>query len=88
MTDKMWEATVKHARTCILDKKLHLYFPTSSQKAGVVFNVVGQVMGLILECCFVPIDQFSEALKACFSNHVNPHSLFIFSLGHFQLLSD
>ncbi|XP_057459945.1 calmodulin-binding protein 60 A-like isoform X2 [Actinidia eriantha] len=77
MTDKMWEATVKHARTCILDKKLHLYFPTSFQK-GVVFNVVGQVMGLILERCFFPIDQLSEAQK------VDAHKSVVYALEHME----
>ncbi|KAF7136001.1 hypothetical protein RHSIM_Rhsim08G0168600 [Rhododendron simsii] len=43
-TAKMWEATVDHARKCVLDKRLHLYFPIDSEKkSGVVFNDVGQV---------------------------------------------
>ncbi|KAK7825932.1 calmodulin-binding protein 60 a [Quercus suber] len=48
---KMWEVTVEHAQTCVLEKRMFLYSPPSSQqKNGVVFNVVGQVMGLLLEC--------------------------------------
>uniref|UniRef100_A0A2N9F7S6 Integrase catalytic domain-containing protein n=1 Tax=Fagus sylvatica TaxID=28930 RepID=A0A2N9F7S6_FAGSY len=52
MSAKMWEVTVEHARTCVLDdKKMFLYCPRTSQpKTGVVFNVVGQVMGLLSEC--------------------------------------
>lgn len=64
----MWEATVDHARKCVLDKRLHLYFPIDSEKkSGVVFNDVGQVVGLISECCYVPLDMLSEDQKACFS---------------------
>lgn len=64
MSAKMWEVTVEHARTCVLDKRRFLYFPPhSQQKAGVVFNVVGQIMGLRSDCQFVPVDRLSEAEK-------------------------
>ncbi|KAF7136036.1 hypothetical protein RHSIM_Rhsim08G0168700 [Rhododendron simsii] len=43
---KRLESIVDHARTCKLDKSLHLYFPVSSEKkSGVVFNDVGQANG-------------------------------------------
>ncbi|XP_075660453.1 uncharacterized protein LOC142630349 isoform X3 [Castanea sativa] len=65
MSAKMWEVTVEHAQTCVLEKRMFLYSPPSSQqKYGVVFNVVGQVMGLLLECQYVPIDKLSETEKA------------------------
>lgn len=65
MSAKMWEVTVEHARTCILDKRVYLYCTSSSQqKTGVVFNVVGQVTGLLSECQYVPIDKLSETEKA------------------------
>ena len=65
MSAKMWEVTVEHAQTCVLEKRMFLYSPPSSQqKYGVVFNVVGQVMGLLLECQYVPIDELSETEKA------------------------
>lgn len=65
MSAKMWEITVDHARTCIVDKRLYLYCPPGShQKTGVVFNVVGQVMGILLECQYVPLDKLSEPEKA------------------------
>ncbi|KAK9278238.1 hypothetical protein L1049_027800 [Liquidambar formosana] len=51
MSAKMWEVTVDHARTCVLEKRVYLYCPPGSQpKTGVVFNVVGQVMGLLSGC--------------------------------------
>ncbi|KAL0396227.1 UNVERIFIED_CONTAM: Calmodulin-binding protein 60 A [Sesamum calycinum] len=39
MSAKMWEVTVEHARTCVLDEKLYLY-NTTTQKNAVVFDVV------------------------------------------------
>ncbi|KAL6973284.1 hypothetical protein U1Q18_027464 [Sarracenia purpurea var. burkii] len=65
MSGKMWEVTVDHAKTCILDPKLFFYCPPGSQqKTGVVFNIVGQVMGLHSECQYTPIDKLSEIEKA------------------------
>ncbi|XP_054805374.1 calmodulin-binding protein 60 A-like isoform X2 [Prosopis cineraria] len=65
MSTKMWEATVEHAQTCVLDTRRFLYFPSHSQpKSGVVFNAVGQVTGLLSESQFVPVDKLSETEKA------------------------
>ncbi|KAL5183308.1 Calmodulin-binding protein 60 A [Glycine soja] len=56
MSAKMWEVTVEHARTCVLDTTRHVYFPSNSQEPGVVFNAVGQVTGLLSECDYVTAD--------------------------------
>ncbi|MED6184306.1 hypothetical protein PIB30_046177 [Stylosanthes scabra] len=65
MSAKMWEITVEHARTCTIDTTRHVYFPPpSQQKAGVVFNAVGQVTGLLSECEYVPVHKLSETEKA------------------------
>ncbi|XP_016432273.1 calmodulin-binding protein 60 A [Nicotiana tabacum] len=64
MSAKMWEVTVEHARTCVLDKNLYLYRPSGSmQSNGVVFNIVGQVTGLLSDCQYLPIDKLSETQK-------------------------
>ncbi|CAN4086149.1 unnamed protein product [Withania somnifera] len=64
MSTKMWEVTVEHARTCLLDKKVYLYYPTVSvPKTGVVFNIVGQVKGLLPDCQFISADKLSETQK-------------------------
>ncbi|KAI8543578.1 hypothetical protein RHMOL_Rhmol08G0229600 [Rhododendron molle] len=42
MSTKMWEVTVDHAQTCMLDPRWFFYYPGSQQKTGVVFSVVGQ----------------------------------------------
>ncbi|KAK9669384.1 hypothetical protein RND81_13G126200 [Saponaria officinalis] len=50
MSAKMWDIAVEHARTCVLDKKVYLYYSLGSQhKNGVVFNVVGHILGLYSE---------------------------------------
>ncbi|XP_039025464.1 calmodulin-binding protein 60 A-like [Hibiscus syriacus] len=65
MSAKMWDVTVEHAQTCVLDKRVYLYCsPGSLQKFGVVFNIVGQVTGLLLECQYITLDKLSETEKA------------------------
>lgn len=67
MSAKMWEVTVEHARTCALDKRMYLYYPPGSQqKAGVVFNIVGQLMGLLSEGQYFSVDKLTETQKAQF----------------------
>lgn len=71
MSAKMWEVTIEHARTCVIDPGLFFYCPPGSQqKTGVVFNIVGQVMGLLTDCQYEPIDKLSEAEKAEANNLV------------------
>ncbi|XP_043723419.1 calmodulin-binding protein 60 A-like isoform X2 [Telopea speciosissima] len=65
MSAKMWEAIVDHARTCTLDNRMYMYYPPNAQKRmGVVFNIVGQALGLLAEEKYVPIDGLSDAEKA------------------------
>ncbi|CAL4936806.1 unnamed protein product [Urochloa decumbens] len=62
MSTKMWEATVEHAETCVLSDKVHYYYLDGLNKAGVVFNVVGEVTGLISDK-FVSVDDLTEQEK-------------------------
>ncbi|XP_051133041.1 calmodulin-binding protein 60 A [Andrographis paniculata] len=66
MSSKKWEITVEHAQTCVLDKTLHLYgsSPTSPQNNSVVFNAIGQVMGMFLNNQYVATAELSEVEKA------------------------
>ncbi|KAK6153376.1 hypothetical protein DH2020_013015 [Rehmannia glutinosa] len=65
MSAKKWEITTEHARTCVLDKTLHFYNASASleKNGGVVFNVVGQVMGMFSNGQYVTSDKLSEAEK-------------------------
>lgn len=62
MSAKMWEVTVEHAKTCVLTEKVHYYYPNNLNKTGVVFNVVGEVRGLISDK-FVLVDDLNETEK-------------------------
>ncbi|KAJ4974196.1 hypothetical protein NE237_007370 [Protea cynaroides] len=65
MSAKMWEVTEDHARTCTLDNRMYMYYPPSAQKRmGVVFSIVGEVLGLIAEEKYVPMDKLSDTQKA------------------------
>lgn len=67
MPPKIWDITVNHAQTCVLDKRAYLYCSSTSQpKTAVVFNVVGQFMGLLVEHEFIPMDKLSETEKVLF----------------------
>ncbi|CAK8563070.1 unnamed protein product [Lathyrus sativus] len=64
MSAKMWEITVEHARTCVLDTTRHVSSASNSQQPRVVFNAVGQVTGLLSECEYIAVDKLSETEKA------------------------
>lgn len=64
MSAKMWDITVEHARTCVLDDKMYSYCSGSPQRTGVVFNIVGQVLGLLSDGKYRPADTISEIEKA------------------------
>lgn len=67
MSTKMWEVTVEHARTCMLPDQMYVYFANGSQQgnteAGVIFNIVGEVMGLLSQNHFISADNLSESQK-------------------------
>ncbi|RWR77122.1 calmodulin-binding protein 60 A-like protein [Cinnamomum micranthum f. kanehirae] len=64
MSAKMWELTVDHARTCTLDGHNYMYYPNTQQRmGGVVFNVVGEVVGLLSDGQFVPCSELSDIQK-------------------------
>lgn len=79
MSAKMWEVTVEHARTCVLDTTRHVSFASHSQQPHVVFNAVGEVTGLLAESEYVAVDKLSETEKAFISDHPLVSLLFSFS---------
>ncbi|CAA7035049.1 unnamed protein product [Microthlaspi erraticum] len=62
MSSKMWEITLDHARSCVLDNSVHVYQP--QKKTAVVFNVIAQVLGLLVDFQYVPAEKLSEIEKA------------------------
>lgn len=53
---KRWEEVTDHAKKCVIDGEVYTYTdPNSQQKCGVVFDVIGQVKGLIKEFQYFPM---------------------------------
>ncbi|XP_018628981.1 calmodulin-binding protein 60 A-like [Nicotiana tomentosiformis] len=57
------EETLSHARRCIINERMYSFIDFQ-EKEGVVFNIVGEVLGLILESHYLPMHQLSESDKA------------------------
>ncbi|XVE71792.1 hypothetical protein DITRI_Ditri10aG0180300 [Diplodiscus trichospermus] len=63
MSNKMWEALLDHAKTCVLSGKLYVYYADDSRNVGVVFNNIYELNGLISGEQYVPADSLSESQK-------------------------
>jgi translation elongation factor P/translation initiation factor 5A len=63
MSNKMWEGTVEHAKTCVLSGKLHVYYADEKQNIGVIFNNIFQLMGLIADGSYMSVDSLSDSEK-------------------------
>jgi hypothetical protein len=63
MSNKMWEGTVEHAKTCVLSGKLYVYYADEKQNIGVIFNNIFQLMGLIAEGSYMSVDSLSDNEK-------------------------
>jgi len=61
----MWEATVNHARGCILGNKLYSY---SIEEKGVVlvFDAIFQLVGANIGGLYQPLSGLSAFQKVCF----------------------
>lgn len=67
MSNKMWDALLEHAKTCILSGKLYVYYPEDTRNVGVVFNNIYELRGLITGEQFYSADSLSDSQK------VSPH---------------
>nr|GMD09583.1 calmodulin-binding protein 60 B-like [Ipomoea batatas]GME14283.1 calmodulin-binding protein 60 B-like [Ipomoea batatas]GME14284.1 calmodulin-binding protein 60 B-like [Ipomoea batatas] len=63
MSNKMWEALVEHAKTCVLSGKLYVYYPDDMRNVGVVFNNIYELCGLIASEQYHSIDSLSDNQK-------------------------
>lgn len=63
MSNKMWEGTVEHAKTCVLSGKLYVYYADDKQNIGVIFNNIFQLMGLIADGSYMSVDSLSDNEK-------------------------
>ncbi|KAK4350444.1 hypothetical protein RND71_029757 [Anisodus tanguticus] len=60
---KMLEETISQARRCIINEQIYSYIDFQ-EKEGVVFDIVGDVQGLILGLQYLPMHLLSESDKA------------------------
>lgn len=78
MSNKMWDALVDHAKTCVLSGKLYVYYPEDTRNAGVVFNNIYELSGLINGDHFYNADSLSDHQKVsiayaiCFLSLLHP----------------
>ncbi|XP_062164790.1 calmodulin-binding protein 60 B-like [Alnus glutinosa] len=63
MSNKMWDALLDHAKTCVLSGKLYVYYPEDTRNAGVVFNNIYELRGLINGEHFYNADSLSDNQK-------------------------
>ncbi|XWS28076.1 hypothetical protein CRYUN_Cryun25bG0034600 [Craigia yunnanensis] len=63
MSNKMWEALLDHAKTCVLSGKFYVYYTDDSRNVGVVFNNIYELNGLISGEQYLPADSLSDSQK-------------------------
>ncbi|KAL9445545.1 hypothetical protein AB3S75_018527 [Citrus x aurantiifolia] len=63
MSNRMWENTVEHAKTCVLGGKLYVYYADGTQNTGVVFNNIYELRGLIDDGQFISLESLTHSQK-------------------------
>ncbi|KAM6579858.1 hypothetical protein CsatA_003632 [Cannabis sativa] len=63
MSNRMWENTVEHAKTCVLGGKLYVYYTDKTQCTGVVFNHIYELRGLVSDGQFLPLESLNNNQK-------------------------
>ncbi|KAG9152812.1 hypothetical protein Leryth_017637, partial [Lithospermum erythrorhizon] len=63
---KKWEAICEHALSCKIDEKRYLYSSPELRETSVVFNTVGELLGMLLRGDqYVSVEEISQDGKAC-----------------------
>lgn len=63
MSNRMWENTVEHAKTCVLGGKLYIYYTDEIHSTGIVFDNIYELRGLITDGQFLPLESLSDSQK-------------------------
>ncbi|KAL3744081.1 hypothetical protein ACJRO7_013349 [Eucalyptus globulus] len=63
MSNKMWEALLEHAKTCVLSGKLYVYYAEDDRNVGVVFNHIFELSGFISGDQYETADSLSDNQK-------------------------
>ncbi|GMP35637.1 hypothetical protein CsSME_00008004 [Camellia sinensis var. sinensis] len=63
MSNRMWENTVEHAKTCTLGGKVYVYYADGTNSTGAVFNDIYELRGLIADGQFFPLESLAQNQK-------------------------
>lgn len=63
MSNRMWENTVEHAKTCVLGGKLYVFYTDQTHSTGVVFNHIYEFRGLIANGQFLSLESLNHDQK-------------------------
>ncbi|KAL8262455.1 hypothetical protein R6Q59_023804 [Mikania micrantha] len=63
MSNRMWENTVEHAKTCVLGGKLYVYYADLAHTTGAIFNHIYELRGLISDGQFIPLESLDHNQK-------------------------
>lgn len=79
MSNRMWENTVEHAKTCVLGGKLYVYYTEQTHhNTGVVFNHIYEFRGLIANGHFLSLESLNHDQKV---RHLSVKLGFLFPVG-------
>ncbi|XP_043700233.1 calmodulin-binding protein 60 E-like [Telopea speciosissima] len=63
MSNRMWENTVEHAKTCGLGGKLYVYYADGTRSSGAIFNNIYELRGVIADGQFLSVESLSQSQK-------------------------
>nr|ACG37616.1 calmodulin binding protein [Zea mays] len=63
MSNKMWDALVEHAKTCVLSGKYYIYYSDESRSIGAIFNNIYAFCGLISGEQFYSSESLDDSQK-------------------------
>jgi hypothetical protein len=65
MSNKMWDALVEHAKTCVLSGKCYIYYSDENRTASAIFNDLYAFCGLISGEQFYSSESLDDSQKVC-----------------------
>lgn len=63
MSNRMWENTVEHAKTCAMGGKVYIYFTDVNHDTGVVFNDIYELRGFLTAGQFFSLENLTHMQK-------------------------
>ena len=64
MSNKIWEATIEHAKECVLEDKYYSY--CDGQGVMILFNSIFQPVGAMFNHSYHPLDDLTASQKVTF----------------------